>query len=37
VAGVITRAVKDLDLEFPSLTPERKKALAQAKRKLMAE
>jgi polyphosphate kinase 2 (PPK2 family) len=37
VSGVIARAIADLDLEVPPLTPERKKALAQARRKLMSE
>ncbi len=37
VSGVIAKEVKDLDLEPPPLTPERKKALAQAKKKLMSE
>jgi PPK2 family polyphosphate:nucleotide phosphotransferase len=37
VSGVVAKAVKDLDLEAPPLTPERKKALAAAKRKLMSE
>ncbi len=37
VSGVIARAVKDLDLEPPELTPERKKILAQARKKLMSE
>jgi PPK2 family polyphosphate:nucleotide phosphotransferase len=37
VSGTIARAVKDLDLAAPPLTPERKKALAAAKRKLMSE
>jgi PPK2 family polyphosphate:nucleotide phosphotransferase len=37
VAGLVTRAVRDLDLETPPLTPERKKALAQARRKLLSE
>ncbi|MCC6670298.1 MAG: polyphosphate kinase 2 family protein [Planctomycetes bacterium] len=37
VSGVISRAIQDLDLRFPELTPERKKALAQARRKLAAE
>ena len=37
VSGVVARAVKDLDLEPPPLTPERKKALAQARKKLMSE
>ncbi|MCK6458750.1 MAG: polyphosphate kinase 2 family protein [Planctomycetes bacterium] len=37
VSGVVAKAVKDLDLEPPALTPERKKALAQARKKLMSE
>ncbi len=37
VSGVIARAVKDLDLEPPPLTPERKKILAAARKKLMSE
>jgi hypothetical protein len=37
VAGLVARAVSDLDLETPPLTAERKKALAQARRKLMSE
>jgi PPK2 family polyphosphate:nucleotide phosphotransferase len=37
VSGVVARAVSNLDLAPPPLTSERKKTLAQAKRKLMAE
>ncbi len=37
VSGVIARAIKDLDLEPPVLTPERKKILAAARKKLMSE
>jgi PPK2 family polyphosphate:nucleotide phosphotransferase len=37
VSGTIVRAIKKLDLEMPALTPERKKALAAARKKLMAE
>jgi len=37
VSGVISRAISKLDLKPPPLTPERKKALAAARRKLMSE
>ena len=37
VSGVVSRAVTDLDLEPPKLTPERKKILAAARKKLMSE
>jgi PPK2 family polyphosphate:nucleotide phosphotransferase len=37
VSGVVARAISELKLETPPLTPERKKALSQARKKLMAE
>jgi PPK2 family polyphosphate:nucleotide phosphotransferase len=37
VSGVVAREIKGLDLEFPETTPERKKALAAARKKLMSE
>jgi PPK2 family polyphosphate:nucleotide phosphotransferase len=37
VSGVISRAISELELKPPPLTPERKKVLAQARRKLMSE
>jgi PPK2 family polyphosphate:nucleotide phosphotransferase len=37
VSGVISRAISELDLKPPPLTPERKKALAAARKKLMSE
>ena len=37
VSGVIARAIDDLDLKFPEVTAERKKSLAQARKKLMSE
>jgi hypothetical protein len=37
VAGIITRAIRSLDLSPPPLTPERQKMRAQARRKLQAQ
>jgi len=37
VADVLTTTIKDLGLALPAPTPEQKKALAEAKRRLMAE
>jgi len=37
VSGVIARAISELDLAIPPPTPQRRKALAKARRKLMAE
>lgn len=37
VSGIITHAIRSLDLEFPSVTPEQEKELAAARKQLLAE
>ena len=37
VADIITTAIRSLDLKYPEVTDEQRRALAEAKRRLLAE